>query len=186
LHRDSNMVRIILTLWIFIFLFSFKLFSQQSDKDVIYSNNETFYLDLLDKQSPKWILNNLYGDYYTLDDFLGNLVLIEIWGTNCGVCIKTAKEVCFIDSLYKSKGLKVIGIEGDGRCNLAQIKKFKNDFNLNYFTLLGGKEISNKYGVIGFPTFFLIDKNGRIIYTSMGRLKGDNYTNLIEKIENNL
>src|SRR6056297_1125460 len=91
------MVRIILTLWIFIFLFSFKLFSQQSDKDVIYSNNETFYLDLLDKQSPKWILNNLYGDYYTLDDFLGNLVLIEIWGTNCGVCIKTAKEVCFIE-----------------------------------------------------------------------------------------
>lgn len=180
------MVRILLIVWSIIFLFSFKLFSQQSDKDIAYSSNETFYLDLIEKQSPKWKLSDLDGNFHSINDYLGNLVLIEIWGTNCGVCIKAAKEVNLIDSTYNLKGLKVIGIEGDGRANLTQIKKFKNDFNLNYFTLIGEKEISRQYGVIGYPTFFLIDKCGKIIYSSIGRLKGDNFDNLIKLIEDNL
>jgi peroxiredoxin len=180
------MIRILLIIYCLIYLFSFKTFSQESDTNVRYTSNYTFYLDLVGKPSPKWKLKDLDGKVYESDDYVGNLVLLEIWGTNCSVCIKTAEDVCYIDSLFNPDGLKVIGIEGDGRSTTEQIKKFKHDFNLNYFTLVGNKEISRQYGVIGYPTFFLIDKKGKIIHTSIGRIVGEKKSNLIKLIQMHL
>jgi peroxiredoxin len=184
------MRKIILIIWSLIFLFSLKSFCQESNQAKVdttsYAYSMSLAQNLIDKQAPNWKLRDTEEKEYVLSDYDGKLILLEFWGAGCGACAIAAKDVCFIDSSYNSKGLAVIGIEGDGRSNLKKIKKFKHDYNFNYLTLIGNKEISRKYGVKAFPTFFLIDKSGKIIYTHLGYFYGNKKDELIALIEKNL
>ena len=184
------MRKIILVSWYLIFLFSFKSYCQESDQAKVDTSSFTYFMSLaqsqIDKQLSNWKLKDLEGNEYELSDYAGDLILLEFWGTGCGACVKAARDVCFIDSVYKPKGLEVIGIESDGRSNLEQIKNFKQDYNFNYLTLIGGKEISEKYRVRAYPTFFLIDKSGKIIYAHIGFFYGNKKDELITIIERNL
>lgn len=184
------MRKVILVIWSFIILFSFKSFSQKTESHEVDTTSYTYYMSLvqsqIDKQASDWKLKDTEGKEYQFTDYYGKFILLEFWGTGCGACAKAAKDVCYIDSLYKNKGLEVIGIEGDGRSNLDQIKKFKQDYNLNYLTLIGGKDISKKYGVRAYPTFFLIDKSGKIIYAHLDFFYGNKKEELIALIEKHL
>ena len=182
-----NIILVILSLN---FLFSFKSFSQETDQSQVDTTSYLYYMSLVqqqvDKQASEWKLKDIDGKEFALSDYSGKLILLEFWGTGCGACVKAAKDVCLIDSLYKTKGLAVIGIEGDGRSNLDEIKKFKQDYGFNYLTLVGGKETSRKYGVRAYPTFFLIDKSGKIIYSHLGFFYGNKKDELLELIERNI
>ena len=39
---------------------------------------------------------------------------------------------------------------------------------VSYPILLGGKDVSKDYYVSGYPTVYLLDKNGKILYTMEG------------------
>lgn len=56
---------------------------------------------------------------------------------------------------------------------------------MTYTVLLGGAAIANNYRVSGYPTTYLIDKNGKIIFTQTGYSK-DTESELEEMILKNL
>lgn len=67
---------------------------------------------------------------------------------------------------FKGKSFKIISINSyDSR---EDVKWFCNKHQTNYSVLLNGKPVAEKYGVSAFPTFFIIDKTGKIIYSNMG------------------
>jgi peroxiredoxin len=146
---------------------------------------ESLAASQIGKQVEAWSLADVNGKMYNSSEYSGKLLLIEFWGAGCPACIMAAKDVSQIDSLYKSIGLAVIGIEGDGRSNLDQIKDFKKRFNMNYLCLINGKEVSTKLGVGAYPTFFLLDKKGKIVYSHVGYFYGDTKNELINLIEKN-
>jgi thioredoxin-related protein len=39
---------------------------------------------------------------------------------------------------------------------------------VRYTVLLGGKDVSKDYHISGYPTMYLIDKNGKIVYAISG------------------
>ncbi len=45
---------------------------------------------------------------------------------------------------------------------------FCTKHKVGYPVLLNGKSVAEKYGVSGFPAFFIIDKTGKIIYAQAG------------------
>lgn len=183
------MRNVILIVWILLFLFSLNSVCQEPENSRTDTISFSYYLSIankqLNKQAPDWVLNDLNGKLYKLSDFYGKLTLIEFWGTGCGACVRTANDVSIIDSVYKSKGLVVIGIESS-TSSIEKIKIFKQKYNFNYLTLVGGKEISQQYGVRGFPTFFLIDKTGKVIYTHLGYFPSNTKQKMIDSIEEHL
>ncbi|QKG79880.1 TlpA family protein disulfide reductase [Tenuifilum thalassicum] len=184
------MRNIILAILYLNFLFPINAFSQETVQAKVDTLSYTYYMSLVQEQVGKkasdWKLKDTDGKEIALSDYSGKLILLEFWGVGCGACIIAAKDVCLIDSLYKTKGLAVIGIEGEGRNSLDKIKKFKQDYGFNYLTLVGGKETARKYGVRAFPTFFLIDKSGKIIYSHLGYFYGNKKDELLELIEKNI
>ena len=67
------------------------------------------------------------------------------------------------------KGLNVIGVNLDD--SLEQVKSFRKELKLTMPLVLGGggdKGVSKMYGVRGFPTNYVLDKDGTVVAQIIG------------------
>jgi len=82
---------------------------------------------------------------------------------------------------YRDQGLAIIAIEGTR--NRKGAEKFINENNLTYSFLENSEKdqevVRSVFGVSGFPTTFLADKNGKILFAHLDFEEGDE--NMIEK-----
>lgn len=133
-------------------------------------------------QAPNFCLPTVLDhDTISLEKQKGNLVLIEFLFPGCGACVQAIPEINEISKTYSKDGLKVFGIEFTNAKQSYLIDYVKNK-KFDYQMLYSGKDISLKYGIEAGPTFFLIDKNGIIVYASAGLIKDE----LIKAIKNHI
>jgi peroxiredoxin/outer membrane lipoprotein-sorting protein len=121
----------------------------------------------LDSQAPEFTLNDGTGKPVSLTSLKGKVVILDFWGTWCVWCVKAMPKIQKVAEYFKGKKVEVMGIscqEPDG----ADPVKFMKDKNLTYNTLLKGDEVSQKFGVTGFPTLYVLDKQGKIIHIGVG------------------
>src|SRR5262249_43663488 len=69
---------------------------------------------------------------------------------------------------YKDKGLVVIGIDPYDDVKEDDMKNFLAKRGITYLTLFGAKEIAKEYRVSGYPTLYIIGRDGRIVKTEVG------------------
>ena len=95
-------------------------------------------------------------------------ILIDFWGTWCGPCVAEMPKVKEYQEKYKDK-LTILGINfGDTK---ERIEEFLTPKNYNWKQILSGKgndDFSLKFNVGAFPTKFIIDPNGKILYRFVG------------------
>ena len=85
---------------------------------------------------------------------------------------------------YKDQGFNVVVVDGKRQTDLA--KKFIEKHGLTYTALENGEDeaevVKTVFGVQSFPTSFLIDREGRVMYSHLGFEAGDE-EHLAEEIE---
>ncbi len=133
------------------------------------------------EMAPLWSLPLLLGNPVRLSDLRGNLVLLEFWFPYCGGCVQAIPEINKLQDTYSNKKFKVYGIEFTRAVN-EDLDEYIRKQGIKYPTLYKGQTIARDYGVNAAPTFFLIDKKGFIIYSSVGFYKDD----LIKVIDENI
>jgi thiol-disulfide isomerase/thioredoxin len=110
------------------------------------------------------------GKGHVLEEYRGNVLLLDFWFLGCGNCQRVYPYIDSIATLLKEKKIKflVLSINIDGRISawekgIASGKyTSENEVNLN----TAGKEGANcleRYNITGCPTLILIDKNGKIM-----------------------
>jgi peroxiredoxin len=127
--------------------------------------------------APLWTLPMIKGDSVRLKDIKG-LVLLEFWFPYCRGCVQAVPYLNQIQKQFKDKGLKVYGIEFT-QTKETFLEEYIKKQKIEYPTLYNGKQVSKEYSVNAAPIIFLIDKKGKIIYTSFGF----NRDELINKIK---
>lgn len=133
------------------------------------------------KQAPIWTLPVINGDSIKLSGQKGKLVLLEFWFPYCVGCVQSIPAINEIHKKYSAKGLNIYGVEFS-QDNEKGLVEYIEKQKIEYPTLYNGKGIAKDYGVNAAPTFFLIDKRGKIIYTSIALKKNE----LISAIDKNL
>lgn len=123
------------------------------------------------------------GTPVRLADLRGKYVLIDFWGYWCGPCVHSMPVLMDLHEKYKDKGLFILGvhvdIEGDVPTADTLDKKdaeFKrslwNGRDLPFPTALSsGKRTPDgyngitaaQYGIFGYPTTILIDREGKVV-----------------------
>jgi len=85
---------------------------------------------------------------------------------------------------YKDQGFSVVVVDGKRMTDLAT--KFIEKNGLTYTALENGEGdaevVKSLFLVQGYPTSFLIDRDGRVVYSHLGFEPGDE-ENLAEEIE---
>ena len=151
--------------------------SGPSELSWYYSTYANDYKSVLGKEAPQLAQNGsvasewklkIYNEdkMLSLKDLRGKVILLDFWIKNCGACIQSVPYLNKLQDKFKGKSFKVISIN----CYdpVKDVSWFCNKHNTNFSVLLNGKEIAEKYGVNGFPAFFVIDKEGKIIYSNAG------------------
>lgn len=105
-------------------------------------------------------LEDIEGEHVKLSDFKGQVTILNYFATWCGPCVDEAPELEAFDQEY-GKDFKLLIIDlGETR---DRVKKFIDKHKTTSTYLFDFKqEVSKKYGVIGQPETFIIDKNGII------------------------
>ena len=117
--------------------------------------------------SPEWQLKTHTGDEVrSLSDLKGKVVLIEFWIKNCGACISSVPVLNELRNQFEGEDFELLGVnlydESDA------INQFVKRHNVQYPILVGGEQLSEAYGVDGFPAIFILDRSGDIIYAHSG------------------
>lgn len=102
-----------------------------------------------------------------IDTFLGKVVLIDFWATWCGPCIRGFSKLKQLQQKYPDK-LTIISLNVDDNID-KMIKFLGNRPDLNWVFLYNGlnESVMSRFGVVSYPHYGVLDKNGKIIYKSI-------------------
>jgi peroxiredoxin len=131
--------------------------------------------------APVWALTSINNKKISLKDYKGKVVLVDFFYRSCYPCLKALPVMQSLNEKYKNKGLAVIGIDPVDKAN-SDIGRFILHHGITYDVLLDQNEVAKQYNVSFYPTLYLIDKAGKIIYADSGfdeKLK-DKLENLIK------
>ncbi|TAM98642.1 MAG: TlpA family protein disulfide reductase [Chitinophagaceae bacterium] len=120
------------------------------------------------KQAHPFTLRDyLTNDSVSLSDFHGKTVLLTFWFPGCGPCRGEFPHFQKIVNEFKAKGENIVflGINVEPKQN-EYVIPFMKGTGYSFIPLEGNSDWAQKsYGVYGEPTNFLIDGNGKIIFT---------------------
>jgi len=147
-----------------------KIFEDQSGPNALPELNGAEWID---QQPIKWAA------------LRGQVVLLDFWAPWCGPCRITFPKLQRWYATYKEKGLVILGATNyfgtaDGKRvthaqEIAYLRDFKKRNQLPYGFVVADSSINDmNYGVYSIPTSFLIDRQGRVRFISLGA--GDDET----------
>lgn len=115
----------------------------------------------LSSASPNFDAPGLTGQNVRLDDYRGQVVMLNFWATWCPPC---RAEMPTIQAAYtdrQNEGFTVLAINNGE--TPAQIQPFVQAFGLQFPVVLDeNSELARIYGVRSFPTSIFIDAQGEI------------------------
>jgi peroxiredoxin len=122
--------------------------------------------------APNWSLLSLKDETIKLIDYNGKIVLIDFFYKSCYPCMLALPALQDLHERYKDKGLEIIGIDPYDTKEKDDIDNFLSKRGVTYTVLLGGKDVAKEYHVSGYPTMYLINKDGKILFTQEGYGEG--------------
>lgn len=122
--------------------------------------------------------NDIHGEFVSLNQFKGKVVVLYFWTNSC--CGDRLKLLEPFYSQNKDRGLAVLAV------NVGDTKEIVESYaktNGLTFTLQTDERAmtSRQYGVFGFPTIFILDRNGIIREKILGDIQIEKLQKLVVK-----
>lgn len=131
---------------------------------------------------PKFTLPDLKGNEVSVpDDFKGKVVIIRFWADWCIHCSVEMPAIDIVYNKYKDRGVIILAV------NVGQPKEVAEEFvtnlRISYPVLLDTYSVTaKKYGVVGLPTTFILDRNGVVRKKILGEADKDVFEKTVAEL----
>jgi cytochrome c biogenesis protein CcmG/thiol:disulfide interchange protein DsbE len=145
--------------------------------------------NLAGQPAPDIRLKDLDGKDVSLADLKGKVLLVNFWATWCDPCRIEIPWLIEMQSKYASRGFTVVGVamDDEGKSAVAPfVAKERFDVNgqqlpMSYPIWIGNDDAADKFGgILGYPTSFLISRDGRQVEKFQGLKSEDELMKAIE------
>ncbi len=104
---------------------------------------------------------SIKGEYLSLEDYRGKVVLLNIWATWCGPCRQELPELRRLHHAYADQGFMVLGISVDKERDFNKVQALVREFKLDYPIIFDPSSSAvGTFNVRGYPTSILLDRTG--------------------------
>lgn len=133
----------------------------------VWSRRPSSEVAEIGRPAPAFTLGLLGGDYLSLDELRGKVVLLNFWATWCEPCRDEMPAMQRVYERYRDQGFEIVGI------NLREpevtVKGFVSQLGLTFpivYDLTG--EVYDAYLVRPMPTSYFVDRQGIIRFLFIG------------------
>ncbi len=118
--------------------------------------------------APDFSFTSSAGEYISLEDLKGKVIVLDFWGTWCPPCVESVPELRNLNKRYsKEPSFVLIGISSD-----SDEDKWRDFTDKNKMTwpqyLDRDRKIQRAFGIRAFPTYMVIDHEGIVQFQSIG------------------
>jgi peroxiredoxin len=118
--------------------------------------------------APDFSFTSSEGEYISLDDLHGKVVVLDFWGTWCPPCVESVPDLRNLQKRYsKEPSFVLISISSDHDEEAWRDFTAKNKMVWPQY-LDKDHHIQRAFGVHAFPTYIVIDHEGIVRYQSIG------------------
>ncbi len=100
----------------------------------------------------------------------GKIVLLDFWAVWCPPCLKAIPVLGKLHRDFGGEDFHVLGMavySGTGE----DVSSFIQEHDIEYPMVVGDDDIVEDFGVIGYPTYFVIDPGGNVYKKYVGELE---------------
>lgn len=112
--------------------------------------------------APELDITKWFGPALSLNELRGKVILLDFWGVWCNPCLELLPHTQELYAEYNKMGLEVIGIHSSFRTD--KTAKFLSENNISFSIGVDSGSTANNYIVTGWPTYYLIDKDGYVAW----------------------
>ena len=121
-----------------------------------------------DIRRPDFTLATIDGNFRSIEEWDGQVLLIDFWASWCIPCRKEMPMFNALRAAYRDQGFEVVGLAAD---EVEKVRKFLDEVPVNFPIVYGdvfdvmdlSTEYGNSFGGLPFSAF--IDRDGHIRYT---------------------
>lgn len=117
--------------------------------------------------TPEINLTDIKNKNHSLSDYQGNIVLVQFWATYCTPCRKEMPSMNNLIKKMEGKPFKILTI------NMAEdkatVNRFLQEVPVDFPVLMDSSGATlSQWKVFAAPANFILDKNGKIVFTLYG------------------
>jgi thiol-disulfide isomerase/thioredoxin len=127
---------------------------------------------------------DMQGRRQELAQWRGQAVVLNFWASWCAPCREEIPDFVALRAQYRPRGVEFVGIAIDNSANVAQ---FLQHLPVNYPILIGegaahalARQLGDPSGAL--PYTIVLDRNGNIVLTHLGRLPRATLETALRKI----
>ena len=119
------------------------------------------------------------GNEFSLANFKGNLVYVDVWATWCGPCIAEIPSLQQLETDYHDKNITFMSISVDK--DQEAWKNMVTEKELGGVQLwANNRDVSENYAIMSIPRFMLFDAEGNVISTNAPRPSSDDIRGILD------
>jgi len=120
------------------------------------------------KKAKDFVLPDMSGNEVRLEDFRGNVVVLNIWAMWCGPCREEMPSIERLYQEFKGRNLVVLTVSVD-TADTGLVKNFVDKHGYSFPVLHDSRaSIMKRFGIRFLPVSFLIDGEGKVIGKAVG------------------
>jgi cytochrome c biogenesis protein CcmG, thiol:disulfide interchange protein DsbE len=119
--------------------------------------------------APEYSGRTLDGETISLADLQGQVVVLNVWATWCGPCVREMPALERLHRAYEGRGVRVVGASIDRGGAASAIRRFLDTHDIT-FTILHDPDqiVTRQFRTLGVPETFLIGRDGKIAHRWFG------------------
>ena len=133
-------------------------------------------------------LEDQYGNIHRLEDYRGKTIFLNFWATWCPPCKAEMPDIQKLYEKSSAEGEDAVIVLGVAAPNMGQegseeeIAAFMEEKGYTYPVLMDTEgELFASYGIMSFPTTFMIDRDGNVFGYVSGMLSADMMDSIVRQ-----